>query len=53
LLVVLVALLHFWLMGRPLSASISAPLTTLIIGAAALAGAFLGWRYKAGKHTVR
>lgn len=53
LLVVLVALLHFWLMGRPLSASISAPLTTLIIGAAALAGAFLGWRYKAGKRTVR
>jgi TIR domain-containing protein len=53
LLVVLVALLHFWLLGRPLSASIGAPLTTLTIGAAALAGALLGWRYKAGKRTVR
>ena len=53
LLVVLVALLHFWLMGRPLSASIGAPLTTLIIGAAALTGAFLGWRYKTGTRPVR
>ena len=53
LLMVLVALLHFWLMGRPLSASIGAPLTTLIIGAAALTGAFLGWRYKAGTRPVR
>ena len=53
LLVLLVALLHFWLMGRPLSASIGAPLTTMILGAAALAGAWIGWRYKAGKPALR
>jgi CHASE2 domain-containing sensor protein len=45
--------LHFWLMGRPLSVSIGAPLMTLIIGAAALTGAFLGWRYKTGTRPVR
>jgi membrane associated rhomboid family serine protease len=49
LLVLLVALLHFWVMGRPLSASIGDPLTTLLIVVAALAGALIGWRYKAKK----
>jgi hypothetical protein len=53
LLVLLVALMHFWVMGRPLSASIGAPLTTMILAAAALAGAWIGWRYKAGKPTPR
>jgi len=49
LLVLFVALLHFWIMGRPLSASIGAPLTTMMLAAAALVGAWIGWRYKAGK----
>ena len=53
LLVLFVALMHFWVMGRPLSASIGAPLTTMILAAAALAGAWIGWRYKAGKPTPR
>jgi hypothetical protein len=52
-LVLLIALLHYWVMGRPLSASIGAPLTTLIIIASALVGAWLGWRYKAGKPMLR
>jgi hypothetical protein len=47
LLVLLVALLHFWVMGRPLSASIGGPLTTLLIVVASLASALIGWRYKA------
>jgi hypothetical protein len=51
-LVLLLALLHYWVMGRPLSASIGAPLTTLMIIASALAGAWLGWRYKAGTRAV-
>ncbi|HZP10668.1 toll/interleukin-1 receptor domain-containing protein [Methyloceanibacter sp.] len=48
-LVLLLALLHFWIMGRPLSASIGAPLTTLLIAASAVSGLWLGWRYKARK----
>jgi len=53
LLVFFVALLHFWIMGRPLSASIGAPLTTMILAAATLVGAWIGWRYKAGKPALR
>lgn len=46
LMMLLAALLHFWLLGRPLSASIGAPLTTLsLIGAVAL-GAWLGLRFE-------
>jgi hypothetical protein len=53
LLVLLVALLHFWVMGRPLSASIGGPLTTLLLFAAALAGALIGWRYRARRPALR
>jgi TIR domain len=53
LLVLLVGLLHFWVMGRPLSASIGGPLTTLLLLAAALAGALIGWRYKARNPVLR
>ena len=53
LLVLLIALLHFWVMGRPLSASIGGPLTTLLLFAAALAGALTGWRYRARRPALR
>ncbi len=53
LLVLLVALLHFWVMGRPLSASIGGPLTTLLLLAVALGGALIGWRYKARNPVLR
>jgi hypothetical protein len=53
LLVLIVALLHFWVTGRPLSASIGAPLTTLLLLVAALAGALIGWRYKARNPALR
>ena len=53
LLMLLAGLLHFWVMERPLSASIGGPLTTLLLIAAALAGAWVGWRYKARKSTLR
>ncbi len=36
-LVLIGALLHFWILGRPLSASIGAPLTTLVLIAGAIA----------------
>jgi hypothetical protein len=48
-LMLLLALLHFWIMGRPLSASIGAPLTTLLLIASAALGLWLGWRYRARK----
>jgi TIR domain len=41
------ALVHFWLLARPLSASIGGPLTTLMLIACALLGALLGLRYEA------
>ncbi len=52
-LVLIVALLHFWLLGRPLSASIGAPLTTLVLIAGSIAGAWLGLRYEARKRKLR
>jgi hypothetical protein len=51
-LVLLLALLHFWIMGRPLSATIGAPLTTLLIIASTALGSWLGWRYKARKRAM-
>lgn len=53
MLLLLVALLHFWVLGRPLSASIGAPLTTLILIAGAIMGAWLGLRYEARKRKLR
>lgn len=47
MLLLLIALLHHWVLGRPLSASIGAPLTTLILIAGAIIGAWLGLRYEA------
>jgi hypothetical protein len=46
------ALLHFWSLGRPLSASIGAPLTTLVLFAGAIGGAWLGLRYEARKRKL-
>ncbi len=46
-LMLIAALVHFWLLARPLSASIGGPLTTLMLIACALLGAWLGLRYEA------
>ena len=53
MLVLVVALLHFWLLGRPLSASIGAPLTTLMLIAGAITGAWMGLRYEMRKRRLR
>jgi hypothetical protein len=47
------ALVHFWVLARPLSASIGGPLTTLMLIAGALAGALMGLRYEARKRKFR
>jgi len=52
-LVFVAALIHFSLFGRPLSASLGAPLTALVILAAPACGAWLGWRRGAPRGTVR
>ncbi len=52
-LVLIGALLHFWILGRPLSASIGAPLTTLVLIAGAIAGTWMGLRYEARKRKLR
>ena len=41
------ALVHFWMLGRPLSASIGGPVTTLILIAAAMFGVWAGLAYEA------
>jgi hypothetical protein len=41
------ALLHFWLLERPLSASIGGPITTLMLIAGLLFGGWAGLRYEA------
>jgi hypothetical protein len=47
------ALVHFWVLARPLSASIGGPLTTLMLIAGALAGALMGLRYETWKRKFR
>jgi len=39
-----IALAHFWVLARPLSASVGDATTTLLLLAAPIAGAWLGWR---------
>ncbi len=52
-LLMVVALIHFWTAGRPLSASIGEAATTLLIIAGALAGAGLGLGYEARRRKRR
>lgn len=52
-LVLVLALAHYWILARPLSASIGAPLTTLLLIAGAALGAWLGLRYEARKRKFR
>jgi TIR domain len=50
----IVALLHFWLLARPLAASIGGPSTTMIlIAAAVLFGGWAGFKYEAWKRRLR
>ncbi len=51
--VLIAALVHFWTLGRPLSASIGAPLTTLVLIAGTVFGALIGLRYEARKRRIR
>ena len=46
------ALLHFWILGRPLSASIGAPLTTLLLIGGSILGVWIGLDY-AGRRRKR
>lgn len=48
-----VALVHFWVLARPLSASIGGPLTTLILIAWSVLGALAGLRFEAWKRRSR
>jgi hypothetical protein len=52
-LMLAVALAHYWVLGRPLSASIGGPLTTLLLILAAIAGFWLGLRYETRKRKLR
>jgi hypothetical protein len=49
----IVALLHHWILGRPLSASIGGLLTTLILIAALLLGGWVGLKYEARTRQLR
>src|SRR6478672_7313197 len=53
ILVLIGALFHFLLLGRLLSASIGAPLTTLLLIASAIARAWMGLRYEMRKRRLR
>lgn len=52
-LVLAIALVHHWVLARPLSASIGAPLTTLLLIAAMVLGALVGLRYEARRRMLR
>jgi hypothetical protein len=47
------ALVHFWLLARPLSASVGGPLTTLLLIGGTICGLWLGLRYEARKRKCR
>lgn len=51
-LLLIVALVHFWVLARPLSASIGGPLTALMLIAGAIFGVLLGLGYEARKHKI-
>jgi len=48
-----VALVHFWVLARPLSASIGGPGTILVLIAAVFLGAWAGWGYAARRRRLR
>lgn len=52
-LMLVAALAHYWVLARPLSASIGGPLTTLLLIAATIGGFWLGLRYEARKRKLR
>ena len=45
----IIAILHFWMLERPISASIGGPLTTLVLIAGLVFGAWLGVSYEVRK----
>ncbi|HEX9752759.1 MAG TPA: toll/interleukin-1 receptor domain-containing protein [Methyloceanibacter sp.] len=52
-LLLVAALVHFWLLARPFSASIGGPLTTLLLIGGMTCGFWLGLRYEARKRKFR
>jgi hypothetical protein len=48
-----IALLHFWILARPLSASIGGPGTILLLIAATLLGVWVGWAYATRRTLLR
>ena len=52
-LLLLAALVHFWALARPISASIGGPLTTLLLIGGMICGFWLGLRYEARKRKFR
>jgi hypothetical protein len=52
-LLLVAALAHFWVLARPLSASIGGPLTTLLLIGGAICGFWLGLRYEARNRKFR
>ena len=52
-LMLIAALVHYWILARPLSASITGPVTTLILIAALICGIWIGLNYEARKRALR
>ena len=52
ILMLIAALVHYWVLARPLSASISGPVTTLILIAALICGIWVGLNYEARKRAL-
>jgi hypothetical protein len=52
-LILIAALVHFWMLSRPMSASIGAPVTVLMLIASLLVGACVGLTYEAWKRRLR
>ena len=52
-LMFIVALMHYWILARPLSASVGGPVTAMMVTVSLIFGGWIGLRYEARKRRLR
>ena len=52
-LMLIVSLVHYWMLARPISASVGGPVTAMILALTLIFGGWMGLRYEARKRRLR
>jgi hypothetical protein len=52
-LMLIVSLVHYWMLARPISASVGGPVTAMILAVSLIFGGWMGLRYEARKRGLR